>query len=242
MIKNDFHYYYHLVCENGVEKDIDFTGSSQEEADARVIRNNKDAVTYFVDHKLEHSPLKSFELIKVTDPHDDISPQMWKTDNIEFTTLEDMLERQVKWCKEHAQEYREKYNWPDTFTDEEWTNRLCDSVKEAWGVDTPDSIERKERRKEWEIRYSKKYMSKQRRGARLRWAREYARMWNEWDFSPQYDKWTLQEMLEACGYRQYWNLKGDLVVLPCFDDDTPPLDHNDEEIDISKESEEQETK
>src|SRR5690242_14596563 len=124
------HYYYHLVCENGVEKDIDFVDSSRESADARLLRNNKE-VTYFVDHKLEHSPLKSFEFVKVTDPHDDVSPNMWENDGVEFTTLEDMLERQVKWCQLHVQEYRETYSWPDEFTDEEWTNRLCDSVKEA---------------------------------------------------------------------------------------------------------------
>jgi len=228
------HYWFHCVCEDGFETNYDIVRESQQEAERILVRNHKEeghGFSSLENHKIVFSaPLKSFELIKITDPHDDVSPQMWKSSGIEFPTVEDVLETQVQWCKNHFEEYKKKHNWPDSQTLENYTQSLCDSVKEDWGLDTPDSLERAERRKEWEIKYSKKYMSPQKLGARKRWAKEYARMYNEFDFAEKYDKWTLQEMLDMCGYKTYYDLDKNMVVLPCFDDDTPPLDHNDEQI------------
>ncbi len=233
------HFFFHCVCEDGYEIDYDLVKENQQEAERILKRNGANGFNRLENHKIVWSaPLKSFELIEVKDPHDTVSPQCWPSYQIELTSLDDMLERQKQYCmkrkddpdlpwNKNSREVNEQFGLMQTY--EAWEQMMLDSVREIWGLETPETLERERLKKKFEQNYSRNCISKQQYNARKRWAKEYTRMWNEWDLG-KYDKWTFQEMLDGCGYKSYYDLNNELVVLPCYDDVTPPLNENGEQI------------
>jgi hypothetical protein len=233
------HFFFNITCEDGHEQECDLVLPTQEEAEERLYSINEIGFTSLEDHKMVFRKMKSFQLLKVTDPHEDVSPSLWKSYNIPLTTLEDMLEKEKEYClkekdnpdkhwNKNTPEHNKKYGLCPTYN--YWENQMLDSVKEDWGLDTPRTLEIKQRQKEFEQQYSKKYMSPARYRARKAAATKFSRKWNNWlahngSLAP-YDKWTFQEMLEGCGYGSYYDKNENLVVLPCFDDETPELDEN----------------
>lgn len=232
------HFYFDIFCEDGFKAECDLVRESQQEAEEQLHRINEIGFTSVENGKMVWHKMESFQLVKVTDPHDDVSPQMWKTENIPFTTLEDMLERQKQYCLKRKDDPESVWNKPEKFTlhtsYEYWELYMLDAVREAWGLETPETLERKRLREEFERQYSVKYMTQNKFRVRRGWATKYSKMWNDWlegkGHLGQYDKWTFQQMLESRGYGSYNDKNGKLVVLPCFDCDTPPLDENGDEI------------
>lgn len=229
------HFFFSITCEDGREIECDLISENQVEAEKQLHSIDTIGFTRLENNQMTFHTMKSFRLLKITDPHDDVSPQLWKTYNIAFTTYDDMIQRQEEYCRNHFESHKQRYSWDESHTLKDWTVNMCHSVAEAWGKETPETLARKERKLEWERQYSKHAMTPGRYKMRGVRAKHYAKTWNDWLYHGgtlgKYDKWTFQEMLDGSGYGHYTNINGELVVTPCYDDEMPELDENKCEID-----------